>query len=83
VHNLDNVAEVSLTVDSNTILINNMIPNADCKTTPETKKKLQTVSNKSETINKIKLNRRGIIKKAAHEKTLPLLIDVDMLLLLI
>jgi len=39
VHNLDNVAEVSLTVDSNTILINNMIPNADSKTTAETKKK--------------------------------------------
>ena len=58
-----------------------MIPNADSKTTAETKKKLQKVSNKSETINKIKLNRRGII--TAHEKTLPLLIDVDTLLLLI
>ena len=46
-----------------------MIPNADSKTTTETKKKLQKVSNKSETNNKIKLNRRGIIKKTAHEKT--------------
>ena len=60
-----------------------MIPNADSKTTAETKKKLQKVSNKSENINKIKLNRGGIIKKTAHEKTLPLLIDVDTLLLLI
>ena len=48
-----------------------MIPNADCKTTTETKKKLQKVPNKSETINNIKLNRRGIIKKTTWKDVAP------------